>query len=150
MWPNTDFDIGKLWEWVFKAENKPTFDDTISPLVFDICSTITFIGKGEFDTITSLWSGLCWLLLSTYSTASGYMSSIKTWGWMKVLVVFCQTPSLSCVFLTFTGVEWDRGLGGGRRCWSGLHCHSVILLQPVLLVQRLCRNMNNCHHCITL
>lgn len=33
------------------AENKLTFD-TISPLVFDICGTITFHGKGEFEIIT--------------------------------------------------------------------------------------------------
>lgn len=30
------------------AENKLTFD-TISLLAFDICSTITFHGKGEFE-----------------------------------------------------------------------------------------------------
>ena len=43
---------------MFEAENKPTFD-TISPLVFDICSTITFLGKGEFDTITCQSEAAC-------------------------------------------------------------------------------------------
>ncbi len=37
--------------WVAHAENKLTFD-TISPLVFDICSTITCHGKGGFEIIT--------------------------------------------------------------------------------------------------
>lgn len=44
------------------AENKLTFD-TISLLAFDICSTITFHGKGEFEKNMSIPSNLRWLLL---------------------------------------------------------------------------------------
>lgn len=51
--------------------------------------------------------------------------------------------SLRCSLLTFTGVERDRGLGGGREQWSGLRCHPVTLLQSVVFIHRLCRKMNN-------
>lgn len=149
MWRRTDYNLENSWEWVAAAENKLTFD-TISLLAFGICSTITFHGKGEFEKNMSIPSSLRWLLLWTQLTTSRCMfqSLIKTQGRMKVLIAGSQSlqhplPSLRCSFLTFAGVEWDRGLGGRRKGWSGLHRRSVILLQPVVLVRGLCQKMNN-------
>lgn len=86
-WRCADYNWEDSWEWVAAAENKLTFD-TISLLAFDICSTITFHGKGEFEKNMSIPSNLRWLLLWTQLNKSRCMfqSLIKMQGRMKVLI----------------------------------------------------------------
>lgn len=56
--PRTNYDMENSWEWVVNTEHKLTFD-TISLLVFDICSTITFHGNVELEIITCQSMAAC-------------------------------------------------------------------------------------------
>lgn len=67
MWRCTDYNLENSWKWVAAAENKLTFD-TNSLLVFDICSTVRFHGKGWVWKNMSVPSSPCWLLLWTRLT----------------------------------------------------------------------------------
>lgn len=139
MCPCTDYVMDNLWEWVTDAENKPTFD-TISPLVFDICSTITFHGKGEFKIITcqstEASAGFSSKRIRLHQHACSGL--IKTWGWMKVLIVSWQayssfSPSLSCCVSNLHR-DWV-GQGAGREAWGvrwppPLLCHPPSVCSP--------------------
>lgn len=132
-----DCDVEDSWEWGTAAENKLAFD-SISLLMFDICSTIKFHGKIRFVKASQFVAALASPPPKTldYTSLSSLVSDEDV---QMDEGIYCGWFS----FLTLTGVNWGRVLSGGWKRWRGFHGSALSLLQCVVLLSRLCRKRND-------
>lgn len=136
-WPHSDYDVDNEWEWVSDANKRRRYN--VPSFVWHLPHNYVN-EKGKLDVITRRSTASSAVLSSKHFQPPQHACSapIKMWGWMKVSHCERAGPqrflsSISCMFLTFTGTQWNKGLGGRREGGGGLHRCSVILLQSVLL-----------------
>lgn len=133
-----DCDVEDSWEWGTAAKNKLAFD-SISLLMFDICSTIKFHGKIKFVKISQFVAAFAAPTPPNTPDCTSVHCPVSDEDVQMDEGVYCGWFS----FLTLAGVSWGRGLGGGWKRWRGFHGGALSLLQCVVLLSRLCRKRND-------